>query len=190
MIEGLMRLTLTILVLSSILLCGCQGGVVPVYSIYGDTNFAIKSSGLTEKIGVGSFVSTSQVDMGCRMAGEITLPRNQTPSEYIQKALENELKVANLFGGDSAKIVLSGTVERLFLSTTDKSLSDGRWDLSMTIKSSNGSLLKVDESYSFETSSGNRCKESADAFLPAVQNLIAKIFTSPRFKDLVTKNRN
>lgn len=169
------------------MLAGCQGFVVPVYSIYGDTNYAIKSSGIKEKIGIGSFVSSTSIDMGCRGIAEIILPKNQTPNEYIQKSIESELKVASLYDGDSGRIILTGVVNKLILSTVNKSLSDGSWDISLTIKSSNGGLLTVEESYKFETSQGTRCKESADAFLPAVQNLIAKIFTSPKFSDLVSK---
>jgi hypothetical protein len=173
---------------SVFLLVGCQTGVVPVYSIYGDTNFAIKSIGISEKIGFGTFSSHSLVDMGCRAVGEVLLPRGQTPNEYIQKAIETELKVANLYSIDSPKIVLSGTLNKVLLSTTNPAPQDSSWDLNITVKSSNGRTLNVDEYYQFDTRADTRCKEAADAFVPATQNLIVKIFTSPHFKNLIQKN--
>jgi hypothetical protein len=64
---------------------------------------------------------------------------------------------------------------------------NGGWDLGLTLKSSNGRSLAVAEHYVFTSSwfGETACNQTAQAMMPAVQNLIGKAVKSPQFRGLV-----
>ena len=135
------------------------------------------------KIKVGPFVEPKKFEPGCRAAGPITASDNIGFAAYIQKALSDELKIAGVYD-DAAGVVLTGVVDSLAFSS-----SVGSWDIALTVTSSNGKSLSVEEHYSFPTSFAavTACKRVADAYFPAVQNLIEKLVKSPGFRDLVNR---
>ena len=106
---------------------------------------------------------------------------------YIQKALADELKVAEIFDDKMPNITLAGVVERLAFSSM-RGLTGGSWDIGLKVSSSNGKSLAVSEHYEFNScfTAGTACRQTAEAYLPAVQNLIGKLVMSPEFKGLVS----
>ncbi|MEW6119585.1 MAG: hypothetical protein AB1593_05820 [Pseudomonadota bacterium] len=106
---------------------------------------------------------------------------------YIQKALADELKVAGKFDEKSPKITLSGVVEQLAFSSS-RGLTGGSWDIGLRVTSSNGKSTFISEHYEFNSGfiADTACKQTAEAYYPAVQNLIGKLVKSPEFIGLVT----
>lgn len=105
---------------------------------------------------------------------------------YIQKALVDELKVASMFDDKAPKATLSGIVEQLSFTST-RGVTGGESDLRLRVNSLNGKSMFVSEHYEFESgfSAETACKQIAEAYLPAVQNLIGKLVKASEFRSLL-----
>jgi hypothetical protein len=181
-----MKKTIAVLILSLTMFLGaCSTFVTPRYSISADTNVALKSLGATN-IGIGAFAGPASFDNACRGAGPLASPDNMTHTDYIRKAFEDELKIAGAFAQSQARVTLSGTVTKLEFSSS-RGLTGGSWTINMDLASSNGQRMTVNEYYEFESGfiADTACKQTAEAFLSAVQNLIGKFVRSTQFKALV-----
>ena len=119
----------------------------------------------------------------CSGVGPIKTPDGEPFSEFIRKALIDELKMANAFS-TTAPVTLTGNLDQI-----DFSSHTGNWNLAMTIKSSNGRFLAVTEEYSYTTSwyGETACNQTAQALMPAVQNLVGRIVRSPDFIALLSE---
>jgi hypothetical protein len=168
-------------------LSACSTYMPQRYSISADTNVALKSIGVGH-IYVGTFKGPANFDNSCRAAGPISPPDNMSFETYIQKALADELKVAGAFDDKTPKVTLTGDVEQLAFSSS-RGLTGGSWDIGLRVNSSNGKSTYVSEHYEFNSGfvADTACKQTAEAYLPAVQDLISKLVKAPEFKTLVTE---
>jgi hypothetical protein len=93
------------------------------------------------------------------------------------------LKIANVFSS-AAPITLTANLDAIDFSSTS-----GSWNLAMTVKSSNGKSMVVTEAYSYTSSwyGETACNQTAQALMPAVQNLVGKIVRSNEFLALVSQ---
>ena len=169
----------------ALLVSACSTFTTPRYSINADTNMALKALGATN-VSVGAFSGPASFDASCRAAGPLAPPDGMSHTAYLKKALEDELKVAGMYAASSPRIVLSGTVNKLAFSSA-RGLTGGSWDIDVTLQSSNGRSMTIGEHYEFESGfiADTACKQTAEAYMPAVQNLIGKMVRSPEFKSLV-----
>jgi hypothetical protein len=168
-----------------LLLGACSTFTTPRYSINADTNVALKSLGVSS-IAIGAFTGPAGFDNSCRAAGPLSPPDNMSHTEYLRKAFEDELKVAGVHAPTAPRVTLSGAITRLEFSST-RGLTGGSWDIGLTLASSNGSKMSAAEHYEFESGfiADTACKQTAEAYMPAVQNLIRKVVQSPEFRELV-----
>lgn len=178
------------LVLTVLSLNACSTFTPQRYSISADNNMALKAIGVGN-INVGAFSGPSSFDRACRGAGPIAPPDNMSFEAYIQKALADELKVAGMYDDKAPKVTLTGAVEKLSFSSS-RGLTGGEWDISLRVNSSNGKSLSVSEHYEFESGfiADTACKQTAEAYLPAVQNIIGKAIKHPNFKGLLLTQPN
>jgi hypothetical protein len=176
---------LTLAFLSAMLLSGCETPVTARYSILADNNVAIKALGVGG-IGVGAFTGPPSFDANCRALGPLQISDNLTHTQYIQRAFEDELKVAGAYAQTSSRVTLTGSITRLEFSST-RGLTGGSWTIDLTLNSSNGNRMAVAEHYEFPSGfvATEACRQTAEAFSRAVQNLIGKIVRSPEFMRLV-----
>lgn len=172
--------------LSVFTLSACSTYMPQRYNISADNNVSLKAIGVGN-INVGSFKGPNTFDNTCRGAGPIAPPDNMSFEAYIQKALADELKVAGMFDEKTPKATLSGVLEKLSFSSS-RGLTGGEWDIGLRINSSNGKSIFVSEHYEFNSGfvADTACKQTAEAYLPAVQNLIGKLIKAPNFKSLLT----
>lgn len=172
----------------TLVLTGCSTVRVPMYGTSSDTNLVLRELKITESISIGDISTLRQPDLACRAFGDIKIVNNMTPVAYIKKGLEDELKMAGAFGTKYNQIVLTGQVNKLEMSSS-KGMFNGYWLIDLTITSSNGKQLTVNEYYEFESGfdAATACNNTSNAFMPAVQNLIGKVFKSPQFKSLLAK---
>ena len=166
-------------------LSACETYTTPRYSINADTNVALKGLG-TSGLSVGAFTAPDRFDNACRAAGPLAPPDGLSHTDYIKKALEDELKVAGVYSAANPRVTLFGIVNKLEFSSS-RALTGGSWDIALTLKSSNGQSLPVSEHYEFESgfSAWTACKQTAEAYFPAVQNLISKAIRAPEFRRLI-----
>ncbi len=167
------------------LVTGCSTFTTPRYSISADTNVALKALG-ESKLGVGPFTGPPAFDNACRAAGPLAPPDGMSHTAYIKKAFEDEFKVAGIYAAESPRRTISGVVNKIQFSSA-RALTGGSWDIDLTLSSSNGSTMQVVEHYEFESGyvADTACKQTAEAYFPAVQNLIAKSVRAPEFKALL-----
>ena len=172
-------------VVISIGLAGCETPVTARYSILADNNVAIKALGVGA-ISVGSFTGPPTFDANCRALGALQISDNLTHTQYIQKAFEDELKVAGAFAQASPRITLTGHIPRLEFSSS-RALTGGSWTIDLVLTSSNGNRMTVAEYYEFQSGfiATEACRQTAEAYSRAVQNLIGKTVRSPEFANLV-----
>lgn len=163
----------------------CSTYTTPRYAINADTNVALKSLG-ANGLSVGAFTGPEAFNSACRAAGPLAPPDGMSHTAYIKKALEDELKVAGVYAADSPRVTLSGVVNKLAFSSS-RGLTGGSWDIDLTLNSSNGKSMSVVEHYEFESGfiADTACKQTAEAYFPAVQNLLGKAVRSSEFKALV-----
>ncbi len=157
------------------------------YNISADNNIALKSIGASN-INVGVFKNLeTEFDNNCRAAGPILPPDGLSFEEYIKNALEDELKIAGMFNDISPTVTLTGAIEKLSFSSS-RGLTGGYWNIGLRVTSSNGKSVYVTERYEFNSGFDalTACKQTAEAYCFAVQNLIGKLIKSPDFKGLVT----
>ena len=167
------------------LLAGCSTYMPQRYSVSADNVVAIKALNVNG-VNVGTFTTTVKVDNACRGVGPIAPPDNMSFEAYLQKALADELKLAGAFDSKSPKVTLSGVLTKIDFSSS-KGLTGGEWNLALDLKSSNGKSVSANETYNFNSgfAADTACKQTAEAFLPATQNLLAKLINNSGFKALL-----
>jgi len=121
-------------------------------------------------------------DTSCRGAGMIDPPVGMSFADYVRGALTDELQVAGYYSTAAPQFVLHGEIDEISF----QSIS-GEWRLGLKMRSSNGRSMRVAERFPYESSFNGEtaCKRAAEAFLPAVQNLISKLIRDPNFPALL-----
>jgi hypothetical protein len=178
-----MKAIASLFVIASIgVLSGCSTYSAARYSSNADNVVALRA--LDGKVvNVGGFTATKpgEKEIMCRGVGPIKTPDGEPFSEFVRKALVDELKIANAFSAE-APVTLTGNLDSI-----DFSSASGSWNLALTVKSSNGKSMTASEEYAFTTSfyGETACNQTAQALMPAVQNLVGKIVRSPEFPSLL-----
>jgi hypothetical protein len=180
-----MRPNFVLPAIAALLLAGCDTMVAPRYSVMADNNVALKALG-TSGIGVGEFTGPDRFDNNCRLMGPLEVPDGLTHTQYIRRAFEEELQLAGIYAGAAPRVMLSGRVGYMDFSST-REVTRGTWTIQLTLASSNGMTMEANESYDFASGfiANTACKQTAEAFAPAVQNLIGKFVRAPEFALMV-----
>ncbi|MDR5755282.1 MULTISPECIES: hypothetical protein [unclassified Caballeronia] len=155
------------------------------YAISADNRAAIK--GIHAKdVAVGHFVSADKIDPNCRGGMILTPPDGLSFAAYIQKALADELKVADSYGDLQPKVTLSGKVEELESSST-VGLTGGYWNIKLLVSSSNGQSVTVQHRSTFKAGfeGSEACRRVAAQFPAAVQDIIHELVTNSAFPALL-----
>jgi hypothetical protein len=167
-----------------VLASGCSTYSATRYSISTDNVVALRSlNGKTVNVGAFSASTPGQTEIMCRGVGPIKTPDGEPFAEYVRKAMLDELKIANTYSS-AAPVTITGNLDAI-----DFSSSSGNWNLALTVRSSNGKSMSVSESYGYTSSfyGETACNQTAQAFMPAVQNLVGKVVRSPEFVALVSQ---
>jgi hypothetical protein len=170
---------------AALTLSACDTMVAPRYSISADNNIALKSVGAAA-ITMADFTGPADFDNLCRTMGPVHVPDGLTHTQYLKKAFEDELKIAGIYADKMPRVTLSGEVTRLEFSST-RAITGGSWTIDLLLRSSNGQTMKASEYYEFDSgfTALTACKQTAEAYAPAVQNLIGKVVRSQEFATLV-----
>lgn len=160
-----------------VLLSGCAFKTSP-YGASVQNVEAIKASNL-KPVAVATFKSAKPGlnSITCRAAGPVTV--EPSFEAYVQKALIDELKLAGAYD-PASPVVLSGTLEAVDFSS---GITDGNWTFSLAVANSRNESFTTKSSYGFSGSfvADRACQEVAQAFVPAVQQLIKDVVKNPKF---------
>lgn len=118
----------------------------------------------------------------CRLMGPVVVAPGKSLPTYIKEAFQEELFMAQVYS-PNAPTVIDGRLEKL----TFSSISPASWEITLSVKSNVSEGYTVSTKYPFDTSytAISACKNVADAFGPAVQELIKQVVTHPQFGSLV-----
>ena len=166
-------------------LSACETPTTQRYAISADNNQAIKALG-TSGVGIAGFVAPGDFSAPCRGLGPLPVADGLSHPQYIQKAFEDELKLAGAFAPSPARVALTGKIERLEFSST-RAVTGGSWTIDLSVKSSNGKSLRVNEYYEFSSgfAAQEACRNTAEAFSRAVQDLVGKTVRHAEFAGLI-----
>lgn len=154
------------------------------YSISADNREGIQKSHAKD-VAVGPFVAAGTIDPDCR--GQTLVPPDGLSYEgYLRKALTDELKVADAYNDKNPRITLSGRVEAME-SSSMVGLTNGYWNISLLVSSSNGKSLAVQHKSTFKAGleGTEACHRVAAQFPAAVQDVIHELVTNPAFSGLL-----
>ena len=173
-------LALCVVVLVSV---GCSTMTPARYAVSVDNNLALKKYE-GSRVKLVSMVSPASFDPNCRLMGPIQGSDGMTVPQFVQKAFNDELKFANLYAEDG--VTLDGNLTKIAFSSTS-GLTNGWWELDLTLKSSKGKSMDVASLYEFKSGFDaiTACNQTAQALGPAVQDLIKKTVTDPQFSALL-----
>lgn len=168
-----------------VLLAACESPTTQRYAISADNNAAIKTLDV-KGVAVGTFQPPANFSENCRALGGLKVADNLTHTQYIQKAFEDELKIAGALSQGASRVTLSGKVTKLEFNSM-RAVTGGSWTIDLELVSSNGKSMKVAEYYEFNSgfSAPEACRQTAEAFSRAVQNLIGKTVKDQSFTALV-----
>ena len=174
-------LAITVLALSA-----CSTMQPPRYAVSVDNTQVLKKlSGIN-----GEFVSLNQpvkFSSGCRLTRPIEPADGLTIPQFITKAFNDELKMAEKYSKDAVKI--TGDITKIELSSIS-GVTNGYWNLGLSLNSTNGTNLTVNNKYSFKSGfvGITACNAVTDALPSAVQDLIKATVNHPEFANLMKKS--
>ena len=141
----------------------------------------LESQGKKVTVGTVTMAPGIEESPTCRLMGPIKVAPGKSPAQYIKDAFIEELFMAKAYAPTSESVI-NAKIDNIKFS----SISPARWDITMSVNSSNSSGYTVSINYGFDTSwdAYSACKNVADAFGPAVQALLGKVVTHPQFTTL------
>jgi hypothetical protein len=178
-------LTIAAIAAAAVTLTACETPTTQRYAVSANNNQAIKSIGVTG-VSVGTFTPPTGFSSNCRALGAMQVADNMTHTEYIRHAFEDELKIAGAYASGTPRVTLTGTINKLEFSSSHH-VTGGYWDVDLGLASSNGRSMTISEHYEFDSgfAAPEACRNTAEAFSRAVQDLVGKAVMSPEFPTLV-----
>jgi hypothetical protein len=155
------------------------------YSISADNVVALRAVP-NSGISVGAFTQAPIPNQNpnsimCRGVGPIKTPDGETFADFLRSSLVSELKIAGAYAA-GAPVQLTGRLDNI-----DFSSVSGAWNLGLTVFSSNGRSISIAEKYGYTSSyyGETACNQTAQALMPAVQDLLGKLVQAPDFPSLL-----
>lgn len=142
----------------------------------------LKNNNIKVRLGNFTLSNGASDDFTCRMLGSLKVAPGKAVPAYIKEAFQEELFLAQSYDANSS-ITLDAQIERLEFS----SVSPANWDIAMRVTSNNTTSYSVAVKYNFDTSwdAYSACRNVADAFSPAVQELLKQVISNPKFAELI-----
>jgi ABC-type uncharacterized transport system auxiliary subunit len=169
----------------SLLLGGCETTNSIPYKASTENVIAIQQSlqAQGKKVSLGTISLAPGVEESplCRLMGPVIVAPGKTLPQYIREAFQEELFLAQVYQ-PNAPTVIEGRLEALSFS----SVSPASWNITLSVKSNVSPGYTVVAKYPFDTSftAYSACKNVADAFGPAVQDLLKQVVNNPQFSSL------
>lgn len=172
-----------VLLVAAIIISSCSTMQPPRYSISVDNIEKLKTY-QGSKAELVMLTQSAVFSPNCRAMGPIEPADGLTIPAFISKAFNDELKMAGIHSSEGVK--LTGDIKNVEFSSIT-GLTNGYWDIQLTLKSSNGNDVTVSNKYTFKSGFDaiTACNATADALTPAVQDLIKATVSHPEFGKLL-----
>lgn len=171
------------LVVMILCVAGCSTMTPARYSVSVDNNLILKKY-TAKAVRLSAMSAPDKYDSSCRLMGPIQASDGMSIPQFIAKAFNDEFKFAGIYSDSGT--MLDGQLQKIEFSSIS-GLTNGWWDLSLTLKSSNGKLVSAQNRYEFKSGFDaiTACNQTAQALGPAVQDLIKKTISDPGFQTLL-----
>lgn len=123
--------------------------------------------------------------IGCRAAGPVQTPNEMPFEKVIEKALIDELKLAGVYD-TQAPLIIKGHLEYI---NFNSNIGSGKWSIKLNVSSNKnpeGFMVETQHEFSTNWVADKACQQVAQAFGPALQDLIGKVVAHPMFKTMGT----
>ena len=173
------------LIAISALMAGCSTINSTPYKASTTNVIAVQQSLGTQgkKVSLGNMTLATGVEESplCRMLGPVKVSPGKSPPQYIRDAFQEELFMAQVYQPNAASVIETRLDALSFSSVTPAS-----WSIGLTVSSNASKGYAVSVKYPFDTSFGalQACQNVADAFGPAVQELLKQVVMHPEFSKL------
>lgn len=171
---------------AALLAAGCSTYAADRYAVSMDSHSELQTLAAASpdrKIAVQPFTASrpGRTDIACRGVGPVKTPDGETFEAYIRKALIDQLRLAQMYASDGS-LRISGNLDK-----ADFDSFNGMWYLVLTVRDETGRTFTVREDYDYQSSwyGETACNQTAQAFMPAVQNLVRKVIADPMFQQWV-----
>ena len=175
----LLLLAVAVIILSA----GCSTYAASRYSISADNVRTLRTfKGQALNVGAFSAAIPDQTEIMCRGVGPTKTPDGETFEQFVRKAFVDELTIAEIYSPDAPTTIVGR------LDAIDFSSGVGAtWNIALTVTSSNGQSISVTEEYGYTSSyyGETACNQTAQALMPAVQNVVGKVVRHPNFPTLL-----
>ena len=141
----------------------------------------LKQANAKVTLGTFSLANGVEEELLCRLMGPVKVAPGKSLSTYIKEAFQEELFLAQVYD-TNAPATIEGRIERLSFS----SVAPANWEIAMRVSSNKSPGYSVSVKYNYNTSfdAWSACKNVADAFSPAVQELLKQVVLHPQFVQL------
>lgn len=118
----------------------------------------------------------------CRLRGPITTPDGETFATYVRHALVGEISRSSLKAEPAAGVQIQGKLDALDFSTTR-----GEWRMQLTLRSSNGKELTIEDDFKFPVlfNGDTACRVAAKSFAPALRTSLGRQLQRAEFAALL-----
>jgi hypothetical protein len=168
-----------------LLTSGCTTYYAPRYSVSMENMASLKNTKEGNKIHLGTFSSYKPglQTFGCRGAGPVGAP--QPFEQYIRRAMETELQIADIFD-PNGPLEVSAHLNRIAMSSN---IGIARWEISMTFSAPGKESFVVDVVHKTDSAWNGQqaCFLVAQGFPGAVQELLFQTFNHPVFRSWTVK---
>lgn len=184
--ENPLTVLLRVIACSILLMSGCASINSLPYTVSTQNVIEMKEKwgALNEKVKLSKFTASRDASepINCRVLGPIDPTPGKTIPQYIQDAFQDELYLAGMYAS-SGEVEITGNIDKIAFS----SFGTGYWDIVVTIGSNKFDGYQIVTHYEFATSfdAWSACRNTANAFGPAVQTVIRNIISDPQFERLL-----
>jgi hypothetical protein len=168
------------------LITSCSTMTPARYSVSVDANEELEDMN-NAKVYLANLSPPADEDSNCRMMGPIKAGDGLSITEFIASAFNDEFKFADVY--DEGGVRLEGEVTEIEFGSMD-GLTNGHWNLGLTLRSSNGKEMSSNINYTFKSGfdAVTACNQTAQALGAAVQDLVVKTVTDAAFEPLIAPN--
>jgi len=163
------------------ILAGCALFKTVPHYVPDPENADIVRAGIASPIRVGEFADASyRSELTCRSLAIIEAPANLTYADAIRQALIDELTQAGRYD-PASPVTLTALLNRIDLETENCT-----WIIRMTLTSSNGKTMTVEETHTYNgTGFGEAaCVQAAANYMPALKKFMKSLLRSPELAEL------
>ena len=167
---------------------GCASYNANPYTALADNQHAIQEAAKKAnggKVGLETITlkDTVSPSLTCRAAGPVNPAPGKTVQQYIEEALKMELYMGGVYVPEARNRIRAQLTSLGF-----SSVGDAHWALGLHLASDSlPQGYNADVKYPFSASffADYACRDVAEAFAPAVQQLVRKAVTAPEFQQLI-----